>query len=365
MKNKLIKIFIITLILLFGYMNICYGATINGEPKDIDVYIESACFMGAAIIVIIFIKVLSVKEMYPKRENELESGYFKDIPNKKDSPYQVAMLVEGLFNETDGILGNILDMCRKEWIDFEINGKKNTDISIILNEKGKELTKDEEILLEFFKKINPEKNSFTIKELEKYGSKNAYKFKSSVVDKMNEYTLDANKECGYIDFQRKKVVNKIILLVVLASLIASAAVICHIFFMPISLIAIGCVMASYTICLITGISIISNVGVKTDKGFEIACYWQNFKRTCKDFSNVKNLPNFVLWEEYITYACAFAKANKIIKQLKVRYPELQTGTYKKDKLKFLDKLFSEESNGDFIFVVRDAFEIIRLNYSAD
>ena len=35
--------------------------------------------------------------------------------------------VEGLFNEVDGILGNILDMCRKGWIDFEINGKKNTE----------------------------------------------------------------------------------------------------------------------------------------------------------------------------------------------------------------------------------------------
>ena len=365
MKNKLIKTLIITFILLFSYMNICYGVTVNEELTNLNVYIESACFMGAAIIVIIFIKVLSVKEMYPKRENEFEAEYFREIPNKKDSPYQVAMLVEGLFNEVDGILGNILDMCRKGWINFEINGKKNTEIILILNEKGKELTKDEELLLEFLKKINPEKNTFTVKELEKYGTKNSYKFKSSVVDKMNEHTLEANKKCGYIDFQRKKVVNKIILLVVLSSLIASAAVICHMFYIPVSLIAIGCVIASYVVCLITGISIISNVGVKTDKGFEIACYWQNFKKTCKDFSNVKNLPDFVLWEEYITYACAFAKANRIIKQLKVRCSELQTGTYKKDKLKFLDKLFSEESDGEFIFVIRDAFEIIRLNYSAD
>lgn len=166
-------------------------------------------------------------------------------------------------------------------------------------------------------------------------------------------------------FKGKKVVNKIILLVVFASLIASVAVICHIAYIPVSTIAIACVLASYTLCLITGISIISNVGVKTDKGFEIACYWQNFKKTCKDFSNVKNLQDFVVWEEYITYACGFTQANRIIKQLKVRYPELQNGTYRKEKLRFFDKLFSEESDGEFIFVIRDAFEIIRLNYSAD
>jgi hypothetical protein len=45
MKNKLIKILIITFILLFSYMNICYGVTVNEEPTGINVYIESACFM--------------------------------------------------------------------------------------------------------------------------------------------------------------------------------------------------------------------------------------------------------------------------------------------------------------------------------
>lgn len=365
MKNKLIKILIITLILLFSYMNICYGATVNEIPKDLDVYIESACFMGAAIIVIIFIKVLSIKEMYPKRENDLETGYFKEIPNKKDSPYQVAMLVEGLFNETDGILGNILNICRKGWIDFEINGDSNKDILFILNEKGKELTKDEEIVLEFLRKIKPEENKFTVKELERYGVKNAFKFKSDVVNKITECTMEINKKCGYIDVQRKKVVTKILLLLLLSSCLTSAAVIYHLFIKPISIIAIICIMSAYIICLITGIGVGTNVGIKTDKGFEIACYWQNLKKTCKDFSNVKNLPDFVAWEEYITYISAFSMANRIIKQLKIRYPELQTGTYKKDKLRFLDKLFSEESDGEFIFIIREALEIIKLNYSAD
>ena len=31
MKNKLIKTLIITFILLFSYMNICYGVTVNEE----------------------------------------------------------------------------------------------------------------------------------------------------------------------------------------------------------------------------------------------------------------------------------------------------------------------------------------------
>ena len=45
----------------------------------------------------------------------------------------------------------------------------------------------------------------------------------------------------------------------------------------------------------------------------------------EDFSllNEKEVPDLKLWEKYLVFATAFGIANKVIKQLKVKYPDLQ------------------------------------------
>ena len=44
----------------------------------------------------------------------------------------------------------------------------------------------------------------------------------------------------------------------------------------------------------------------------------------EDFSylNEKEVPQLVLWEKYLVFATAFGIADKVLKQLKVKYPEL-------------------------------------------
>ena len=48
-----------------------------------------------------------------------------------------------------------------------------------------------------------------------------------------------------------------------------------------------------------------------------------------DFSllDEKEVPELVLWEKYLVYATAFGIADKVIKQLKTRFPELNDDSY--------------------------------------
>lgn len=63
----------------------------------------------------------------------------------------------------------------------------------------------------------------------------------------------------------------------------------------------------------------------TDKGLEEKAKWVGLKRYMEDFSllNEKEVPDLKLWEKYLVFATAFGIADKVLKQLKIRYPELQ------------------------------------------
>lgn len=43
--------------------------------------------------------------------------------------------------------------------------------------------------------------------------------------------------------------------------------------------------------------------------------------------NEREVPELVLWEKYLVYATAFGIADKVLKQLKVKYPEFSDDTY--------------------------------------
>ena len=63
----------------------------------------------------------------------------------------------------------------------------------------------------------------------------------------------------------------------------------------------------------------------TDKGLEEKAKWLGLKKYMEDFSllNEREVPDLKLWEKYLVFATAFGIADKVLKQLKIKYPELQ------------------------------------------
>ena len=66
----------------------------------------------------------------------------------------------------------------------------------------------------------------------------------------------------------------------------------------------------------------------TQKGVDEINKWEALKKFMEDFSTMdkKDLPSIVLWDKYLVYATAFGMADKVIKQLKVVYPEMANDT---------------------------------------
>ncbi len=57
--------------------------------------------------------------------------------------------------------------------------------------------------------------------------------------------------------------------------------------------------------------------------------WMGLKRYMEEFSLMKEkeVPELVLWEKYLVYATAFGISEKVLKQLKVVYPQVSDEDY--------------------------------------
>ena len=56
---------------------------------------------------------------------------------------------------------------------------------------------------------------------------------------------------------------------------------------------------------------------------------KGLKKYMEDFSMMKekSVPELILWEKYLIYATVFGIADKVLKQLKVVYPQLTDTEY--------------------------------------
>ena len=71
------------------------------------------------------------------------------------------------------------------------------------------------------------------------------------------------------------------------------------------------------------------ISVYTQKGIDEQDKWIALKRYMQDFSLLKEkeVPDLVLWEKFLVYATAFGISEKVIKQLKIVYPEYNNLDY--------------------------------------
>ena len=74
-----------------------------------------------------------------------------------------------------------------------------------------------------------------------------------------------------------------------------------------------------------------------------ADFVSRFKKYMEDFSLLKDkeIPALIVWEKYLVYATAFKISSKVLKQLKIVYPEIMdmnpnidTNNYKNNNIYF-------------------------------
>ncbi len=287
------------------------------------------------ILIIVYIRK-AIK--YSKKNKELKKyepttklEYYRDLPDEQATPGEaVKILNMELETFTPTNFGKIfsatmLNLALKGYIEIkqEKNEKGKETINIyILRQENDGLKPNEGRIMSFIRKAAKNENTLTLKELEKYiknhptGTDSLLKQTYSDVKKqlIEQDIIDKQEEKEYQKYKNKQIgyIVGIIFLLCFTFVL---------FIIPAIILIIDAVLCG---------KIAKKINVLTQKGVDQKEEWKGLKKYMEDFSMLdkKEVPELVIWEKYLVFATAFGIANKVIKQLKIVYPnfeEITTG----------------------------------------
>ena len=275
------------------------------------IYIEKAVKYGKKII------------QANKYKPEQKIDYFRELPKEDATPGEALYLLREPYNSFRSCFGNIfsaniLNLKLKEYIDIRVEKEsentKKEKIYIKDNRKDLDtLKKEEKGVMSFIRDALGNNNEIEMKDIEKYIKGHAGKVsgliernQSSIEHSLSKDKLLDKKAKG--EYKRYKEKASVYFMVALFSLIYGI---------------IPCAI----IFLINGIlcrKISKKQNVLTQDGVNMQEKWKGLKKYMEDFSllNEKEIPAITIWEKFLVYATAFGIANKVLKQLKTVYPNI-------------------------------------------
>ncbi len=280
--------------------------------------------IGLVLAVIIVKKIYKyhnkLKEI-PKIKPEQEIEYYRDMEGN-ETPAEAAFIYyfknTGIqYNMSKIISATMLDLCMKKHIEFEIVPNKKNQIKVILKKDFPEgLARDERLIYELLQKVaSKETNSFTMKDFEKYASRHS----SSVLgtfSKIEKIAKDLQEENG--NYSKESVAK---------SNSWSTKGVGYVFLAILSVISMWLLIIPAIVAAVYSFKIASRYNTLTQKGVNRKEELQGLKKYMEEFSMIddKTVPELVLWEKYLVYATVFGIADKVLKQLKVVYPQITEG----------------------------------------
>lgn len=271
-------------------------------------------------------KLKKYKEEIPKIPSyspTIPSKYYRDIPNENSSAAQAAFVYyfktsSISMHTADVISATTLNLCLKKFLTFEMLNDKKNNIKITLNTNLDEsiLTESEKVIFNMYKKVNSI-YSFTMKDFQKYCKSHSSSCLSSFNSIANKAKNEAIQEDNYnttLEKQHSK---------------WSGLGIGYIFLAIISPFLMFASFIPSIICATYSLKIAGKYNTLTQKGVDEQEAWKGLKNYMEDFSMMKEkeVPELVLWEKYLVFATAFGIADKVLKQLKIVYPQMMNETY--------------------------------------
>ncbi len=325
-------------------------------------------FCGVVIYMLSAIKAVGTFGKISEKYNEANQiqgnydfDYFRDIPDEKLSPVAAAKLANDTINNKNVFSSIMMSLTEKNWmmitpgenkestmIDLNIGledevkeetkteeGKEsqseNVEKPVFPSKKREDLTEDEQRVLDYLAKVG---QRFSLKDFEKYADKHA----SSFYNLLTKVTDIASRtiENKYEDKKNKKIAQELSstkstcwILVILLPFLMSFAVNIPYSYVKVILVPLGIAELILLVDMIKASSLKKKVSIYTEQGAEEKGKWKGLKKFMEDFSLIdeREIPELVLWEKYLVYATAFGIADKVMKQLKTRFPELNDDSY--------------------------------------
>lgn len=291
---------------------------------------------GSIFLIVIIAELKQTKKYKAKlkkienREKIVETTqykYFRDIPDEGATPGEVMRILNPIRSQFSSLeFGRIfsatmLDLTLKRYLDVKLEkNEKNKDVTniYVLKQVSDGLKPNEQRIMTFVKNAAGSKKIITLKELQKYIKNQPYKvenlltgtFKSIETQLEDDGIIDAE---GYTDYKKYSSAK--------VGYIVAIIALCWFAFAIIPIFAI--VISAINAYLCWKIQKKSNIF--TQKGIDKQAEWKGLKVFMEEFSMLdkREVPELVIWEKYLVYATAMGVADKVIKQLKIVYPDFE------------------------------------------
>lgn len=299
-----------------------------------------AAIIAEIIFVSKIVKYVKILRNIKVKKPEQELQYFREIPNEDATPAEAAFLYyfdkKSDFNNniTKIVSAIILDLALKKAISFE-EGDKKIYINRNSNYNKSALKSDELSIYDLLcsvqkyvakkSKIQDEEMQnvkIEMKDIENYAKKHDKEFLAKI-EGIEKNTKKIQEDAGNYDRKEDAKSDNWSVKSTIYFIFAVVFMMMLILIIPL-LIAIPCL-----VCGIITNKIAKKTRMLTQKGLNEQEKWKGLKRYMEDFSllNEREVPDLILWEKYLVYATAFGIADKVLKQLKIRYPEFADETY--------------------------------------
>ena len=252
-------------------------------------------------------KLSSIKKFVPEQKLD----YFRDLPEKDTTPGEAVYILKEPYNAFSRHFGKIfsatlLDLKLKDYIDLRVEKTdKNKDKIYLkkLKESDSNLKSDERRILDFAYKAFGKKTEVEMKTLEQYIEKHPAGVEALINGCLKAIESQL-KESKMFDKKQKEEFSNY----------AGLSGVYYVF----AIVTLFWAFPLAIILLINGLicgSIKKRANVLTQKGVDSKEKWKGLK-------NEKEIPAIEVWEHYLVYATAFGIADKVLKQLKTIYPNI-------------------------------------------
>lgn len=262
-----------------------------------------------------------VPEAAPEYYRDLPANYSPAVTYTLCSFYKKGRkLCEPKENKITSIL---LDLAVRKVIALEVEEKeglfKKEDTILTLINNGEDLLKTEyekDLIDLLFGKISKDHKTVTMNEIKTYGNKKPQKLMETFAGIEGLIEQDAKKQD--IMEAKKETSGKEL------GLLFGIPIVLGFLFSLLGYVILGISLIIDTMLIPT--LCIASVEAKhlTQKGENQHALWFAFRKFLEDFSlmDEKELPELAIWEQYLVYATALGVADTVIKQLPLKYPQL-------------------------------------------
>ena len=298
-----------------------WADTANKERQIVKLFRFFGIAIASVIMLYFVIELIKNIKQLIKMDKKIkpttELDYYRDLPYEDATPAEALFaLYEGKSNSFESTFSaTILDLCLKKYIALEAEKEEITQSDIIkitiLDREDTELKKDEKLILDFLKEVSKDKKELTTSDITLYLKSNISKVNQLIVElEKIEKGVGEDKKI-YIRENDKK-----------ATKYKTNGVI-YIFFALVLIYIVPLAIILFINGIVLEI-IASKINIFTQKGIDEKEQWKAFKKYMEEFSLLKEkeIPSLVVWEKYLIFATAFGISEKVLKQLKVVYPEI-------------------------------------------